>query len=208
MPEREIIMKKVYCIETDKTYRSAVEVEREMGIDSTIVSKVCNGKLKSAHGFHFRFANESEIASMLETEDKDITVSLPKVVKGKGKRTNGNTNPVICLDNGNIYTSGIDAAEQNDIAPSQMSTVCRDEGRTAKGKQFCYVKDLHLRLNKISDALSKQNAYNALLEKEAERKRLRGMIADYKGDIDRLSMELEDLYDKLAEAIQTLINMD
>ena len=45
--------KKVYCYETNKIYQSIQQTEKELNV--TNVSLVCNGKLKSIKGYHFKF---------------------------------------------------------------------------------------------------------------------------------------------------------
>lgn len=47
--------KKIYCIELDKVFNSILEASKELNIDQGYISKVCNGKKKTAKGFHFRY---------------------------------------------------------------------------------------------------------------------------------------------------------
>ena len=49
--------KAIRCIETGKIYQSGMEVKRELGIDNGSISKVCNGKKKTAGGYHWEFVN-------------------------------------------------------------------------------------------------------------------------------------------------------
>lgn len=44
----------VLCVETGEVYPSAHEVERQMGIFQTSVSACCNGRQKTAGGYHWR----------------------------------------------------------------------------------------------------------------------------------------------------------
>ena len=53
--------KKVKCIEADIIYKSGLEAQKYTGIDNTSISDCCRGKAKSAHGFHFVFADEGGI---------------------------------------------------------------------------------------------------------------------------------------------------
>lgn len=60
--EEEIIIKpqkrsktKVMCVETLIEYESAKDAERQTGIDSTSIGRVCNGKRKSAGGLHWQW---------------------------------------------------------------------------------------------------------------------------------------------------------
>lgn len=47
---------KVLCVETDTIYNSASEAARQTGIAQTNISACCNGKRKTAGGFHWKFA--------------------------------------------------------------------------------------------------------------------------------------------------------
>lgn len=47
--------KKVLCVETGEIFDSIHEAERKTGIYSQNISAVCNGKFKSAGGFHWKF---------------------------------------------------------------------------------------------------------------------------------------------------------
>lgn len=214
MPEREIIMKKVYCIETNKTYNSIAEAARETGARLDCISKVCLGQTKTAHNMHFQFAASETISisatetTATEVDEREIIVSLPKAIKGKGKHHNGNTNPVLCLTDGKLYTSALDAAEQNSVHRSQMSMVCRGILKTAKGKQYCYIKDLPMHLDRISETISKESKYNELLAKEAERKYLKNLLAEYKQRLHELANESQALYDKCQDIETKLINMN
>lgn len=204
--------KRVLCLETNKIYNSATEAAKANNICQSLVSDVCRGKWKSAKGLHFEYVDsEKKVVSTTEAvpvTEKEITVSRKAIIKGKGSCTNGNTNAVLCITDGSIFTSCTDAANANNVTVGHMSTVCRGKGRSAKGKQYCYIKDIDMHLDEISDAISKKNAYQVLLAKENERKRIKNMIADYKGDINRLEQELAETYAKLNKAEQELINMD
>lgn len=204
--------KRVRCIETNAIYRSATEAAKANNICYSLLSDVCRGKWKSAKGLHFEYVDsEKKVVSTMEAvpvTEKEITVSRKAIVKGKGKRSNGNTNAVMCISTGEVFTSCTDAAEHGNVTIGQMSHTCRTKGSLARGKQYCYIKDIDLHLDEISDAISKKNAYQVLLAKENERKRIKNMIADYKGDIARLESELAETYAKLSNAEQELINMD
>ena len=204
--------KQVRCIETNAIYRSASEAAKANNICYSLLSDVCRGKWKAAKGLHFEYVDaEKKVTPVTEAvpvTENEIVVSKPSIIKGKGKCNNGNTNAVMCISTGEIFTSCTDAANANNVTVGHMSTVCRGKGRSAKGKQYCYIKDIDTHLDEISDAISKKNAYQVLLAKENERKRIKNMIADYKGDINRLEQELAETYAKLNKAEQELINMD
>lgn len=51
----EALSKKVLCIETGEVFPSTVEASRKTGIHFSNISNVCNGKRKSASGYHWRY---------------------------------------------------------------------------------------------------------------------------------------------------------
>lgn len=203
--------KQVRCIETNAIYRSASEAAKANNICYSLLSDVCRGKWKAAKGLHFEYVDaEKKVTPVTEAvpvTENEITVSRPAIIKGKGKRSNGNTNAVMCISTGEIFTSCTDAAEHGNVSVGQMSHTCRTKGSHAKGKQYCYIKDIDMHIDSISDAINKKNLYNALLEKENKRKQLRNMIADYKGDISRLESELNSIRSKMESARAELENL-
>lgn len=50
------LSKKVLCVETGEVFDSTMDVERKTGINSGNISMACNGKRKTAGGFHWKFA--------------------------------------------------------------------------------------------------------------------------------------------------------
>lgn len=194
-------MKSIICVETNETYPSIREAAKANDCCETSIYLALSQN-RPTKGKHFKYT-ESETTS----DEKEITVSKPSFVKGKGKRTNGNTNAVLCITDGSIYTSCTDAAEQNNINKSNMSHVCRGKGRSVKGKQYCYIKDINQHLDEISDAISKKNLYLNLLEKETKRNNLKSKIADCESLIQSLEDQLVKANDDLNNAKQELFNM-
>lgn len=47
----------VCCIETREIYYSAREAGRQTGVDRASISKCCNGKRKTAGGYHWKYVN-------------------------------------------------------------------------------------------------------------------------------------------------------
>ena len=52
------ISKQVRCIETGIVYCSQTEAAKEAGIKIACISQVCNGKYKTAGGYHWEFVEE------------------------------------------------------------------------------------------------------------------------------------------------------
>lgn len=47
--------KKVLCVETSEVFESVSEAQRKTGIFNNSISNVCNGKRKTAGGYHWKF---------------------------------------------------------------------------------------------------------------------------------------------------------
>lgn len=55
---RALLSKPVLCVETGELYPSMTEASRQTGIDDGCISLCCNGKRKTAGGFHWRKVKE------------------------------------------------------------------------------------------------------------------------------------------------------
>ena len=53
----DVNQKAVKCLETGIIYYSTKEASRQTGINNTGISKVCNGKRKTAGGYHWEFVD-------------------------------------------------------------------------------------------------------------------------------------------------------
>lgn len=54
-PKTTNIPKSVICVETGAIYKSVSETSRDIGVSSASISKVCNGKQKTAGGYHWMY---------------------------------------------------------------------------------------------------------------------------------------------------------
>lgn len=50
--------KEVYCPETNTVYESIQECARQLDVPATMVCRICKGKGKTSHGYHFQYANK------------------------------------------------------------------------------------------------------------------------------------------------------
>lgn len=109
----------VKCIETDKTYKSAREAERETGVAHSSIMKSCSSEDHSviAGGFHWCFGVEN-----LSMEDLGLTY--------KGKRY------VRCVETGCIYQTAREVKRNLGLDDSAINKCC-------KGYQFQTVGGFH-----------------------------------------------------------------
>ena len=75
---RKSTKKPIYCVELDKLFESQTAAAQELNINNSHISSCCNGKRKTAGGYHWRFATESEITAHKLKESLD---ELAKAVK-------------------------------------------------------------------------------------------------------------------------------
>ena len=54
------VVKKVFCVELNKTFDCITSAQEELGINQSSIVKVCKGKVKTAGGFHWRYADEND----------------------------------------------------------------------------------------------------------------------------------------------------
>lgn len=52
--------KAIICEETQQIFSSVREASRVMDITASLISRCCNGQLKSTHGYHFNFIKKEE----------------------------------------------------------------------------------------------------------------------------------------------------
>ena len=118
--------KRVICINTGKVYDSMTEICRELNVNITKVSAVCNGTRKHTKGLQFAFYEDGK-----EYVLKDI------------KHGQTNKNKVICINTMKVFESIAEAARQLGIGTDTISSCCR--GRTLETKidklQFAFYEE-------------------------------------------------------------------
>ena len=195
----------IKCIETGKVYATVREVQDDIGANYRSIYKVLAGKQESVNGYH--------LEPVTSDEPKEIIIHRKAVVRGKGKSCNGNTNSVICLSTGDVLTSCRDAANHAGVTSGFMSNVCRGNSESAKGKKYCYVKDIDEHLDEVAESIRKAVMYDEHMTKEEKRKELVNRIEYYDNmleyneqTINRLLQEKQELQESREKAIKELMN--
>lgn len=124
---KEIICLPIYCIELDMEFESALEAERQTGIDNSSIQKVCKNK-NSYAGFspfgeplHWIYINEK-------------TPEKISQLKNKKEILKGIQIPVQCIETEEIFNSSNEAANKYNTRPEYIR-------RCIQGKQ-CKVNTL------------------------------------------------------------------
>ena len=206
--------KAIKCIETGKTYISIAEAAREMNCSMCNISNVLKNRQKTANGYRFEYLTDEETRELLNSiEPKEVVIQRKAIIRGKGKSCNGNTNAVLCISTGDVFTSCTDAANHADVTQGHMSSVCRGNGYSVKGKRYCYVKDINEHLDEVATSIRKANMYDEFMTKEEKRKELVGRIEYYDNMLEyndqtivRLLQEKQELQESRESAIKELMN--
>lgn len=206
--------KAIKCIETGKTYISISEAAREMKCHQSNIVRMLQGKQPSAKGYHFEYLNEENTKELYNSfAPKEITIQRKAIIRGKGKCFSGNSNAVLCITTGDVLTSCTDAANHADVTVGHMSSVCRGNSQSAKGKRYCYVKDINEHLDEVATSIRKANMYDEFMTKEEKRKELVGRIEYYDNMIEynnqtvnRLLQEKQELQESREKAIRELMS--
>lgn len=69
-----------------------------------------------------------------------------------------NAKSVYCITDGTFFASVLDAAIQQHASTSEISKNCNDKVKSVKGKQYCFVHDMPMRIEDIANAMREAKA--------------------------------------------------
>lgn len=140
----------VICVETGKVYASSHEAARAMNLPQCSVSAVANGRQKHCHGYTFKKVEELP-------ETTTITRHSAVTINAKGKYTNRNCKPVLCVETGEIYASCKEAADAVGVTPSNISWTITGRMNTCKGMHFVLVDNIKEQLDRVTGVIRTKN---------------------------------------------------
>ena len=117
--------KKIYCIEQDKIYHSAIQIEHVLHIKKANIYAICNRKpsFKSANGLHFLWLDEYEKMSQ-----EDINKYLEDCKSIHNRK-------IICITTNKIFEKITDGGREYDIKPVNIRhALNHDKGQKYAGK--------------------------------------------------------------------------
>ena len=133
-----------------------------------------------------------------------ITKTTEITIDSKPIRTK-NAKPVYCISDGSIYASGLDAANALNVDAASISTMCRGKVKSVKGKQYCFVSDLHNHILDISN-ITKELLEDAMKYREIEAKRIAEEQRVQKKN--KLQNEIEAIKKRIADEQRRLENAE
>ena len=94
-----------------------------------------------------------------------IIINETAEITAEGTRTAKTCKPVICLNDGRVFASGKDAAEQLNVSPSQVCECLRGQIKSCKGLKLCYLS----KVNEHLDVIMSRYRELAAMEDDAKR---------------------------------------
>ena len=139
---------------------------------------------------------------------KNITIHKEATIKADGKREKGNCKPVLCIETGEVFASGADAAERIGVHFSAISAVCLGKSKTCNGKHYCYLSAalenldaVMTRLRQAAEMESDANKWraqeNAKEEERMAAERHKDAIAKAEAKVAKLATDCAKYQEKL-----------
>lgn len=135
-----------------------------------------------------------------------MTINIQKAsnVNVTGHHNNKNCKAVYNITTGEIYASGIDAANALDIDPSCVSSALTGKSKTCKGMRLCLVSKIMENLEEITEQnrirVAKVAAYDAMIAEQNAKQAAQEKLAKHKANVDALRLKLEKEMQLLQEA--------
>ena len=133
-----------------------------------------------------------------------INIQNATNVSVTGHHSNKNCKAVYNISTGEIYASGIDAANTLGTDPSCVSAALTGKSKTCKGMRLCLVSKIMENLEEITEQnrirITKVAAYDAMIEEQEAKKHAQENLAKHKANIEELRLKLEKEQELLKKA--------
>lgn len=96
---------------------------------------------------------------------KTINMQHEANIKAEGKLNSKKCKPIVCIDNGKVFSSVTDAAEYACVAVPSMIACLQGKTRKTGGKHFCYLS----RVTESLDAICTRLRETAAVEEDAKK---------------------------------------
>ena len=138
-----------------------------------------------------------------------INIQNATNVNVTGHHSNKNCKAVYNITTGEIYASGIDAANVLETDPSCVSAALTGRSKTCKGMRLCLVSKIMENLEEITEQnrirLEKVAAYDTMVAKQNAAKEAEERLAAHRANCEKLRAKLEREMQMMQEA-EALVN--
>lgn len=133
-----------------------------------------------------------------------INIQNATNVNAIGHRNSKNCKAVYNITTGEIYASGIDAANALNVDPASVSGALTGKAKTCKGMRLCLVSRMMEYLEEIIEQnrirIAKVSAYDAMMAEQNAKKMAQENLAKHKAKCEKLRAELEEEVRLMQEA--------
>lgn len=117
---------------------------------------------------------------------KKLTITTESEISAKGKLSSGHCKPIVCTDNGDTYSSMLDAAEMLGLCYPDLCKHLKGKSKHIRGMHFKYLEEIKgnpsimiSRVQQMAELEEKAAKWDALMaEQEAARKAEEKRIAE------------------------------
>lgn len=140
----------------------------------------------------------------MSTNVTKITLTNESTVNANGRKRNGNSKPIFCIDTGKVYASQLDAAEELGVHASNLCAALTGKTKTCKGMRFCFVSKLPEYFDEIAMAVqlrqSKIKAYDEMVGHQHAIDDATAQVEKCRAYYDKLQQKLSKAFDDLTAA--------
>ena len=115
---------------------------------------------------------------------------------------NANAKSIYCITDGTVFASGLDAAKAHHVSKSEISKACNGKVSHVKGKQYCFVSDIPMRVLDISTELSNVKTNLSTIKTELSRAN-----AD-KATLEEQNRQLRETLRNISETITAICELN
>jgi predicted transcriptional regulator len=137
-------------------------------------------------------------ATVCESGMPTITITEKSEVPATGHRIGGNSHPLMCVETGEIYSSGTDAAEKVGVTQGAISQQITGRVQTCKGLHFIKVSDAQKNVGMLSKAIKTANAKAEAAKTEADA-RIAAIEESATKQIREMTAKVEEVFAPLNE---------
>lgn len=125
---KNLMSKRVVCIETGVEYPSAADASRETGIDYGHLCANARGKRRSADGTHWKYIDPPKIKKPQRLETR---------IKRRGGN-NGHAKPIMCIETGVVYPASSILADELGVNRPRITKFMKKGGQF-RGLHYQYI---------------------------------------------------------------------
>lgn len=120
-------------------FNSASDAARKIGVSIGRISQICNGNGTLKDGRRFMWNDQEGPPEIKRASPEQMVKAKQDILNALSRGLEKNKKPVICVDNGTVYSSISDAARAHGVCVASVSAAIHRQGKSA-GLKFEFVE--------------------------------------------------------------------